>query len=146
MDEFQWCGCPNRAQRGLWYSSLKDVAPLATSHKGLTVLSHHGPPKCLLCKGQHPLLALMAGVMMNPIESCMKLISRDQKDQDYLRFPFWHGADLKQPFTQDEAVTNAEEGVALLSLHVVAQVFPQQGISLLKWCILACMERLPACS
>ena len=96
----------------------------------------HQNLSCVEC--QHPLLALMACIMMNPIESPVKLLSRDQKGQDYLCFPFWCGADIKQAFTQDEAVMNAEEGMVLLSFHAV--VFFQQGISFLKQCILVCME------
>ena len=50
VDELQWHMCPDGAQRGLWYSPLKDAAMLATLYQSSTVLNHHGPPESFLCE------------------------------------------------------------------------------------------------
>ena len=62
--------------------SLKNAASLATLYQGLTVINHHWPPEPFLCESQCPLLTLMAHVMVDTIQGCMALTSRDYKGQD----------------------------------------------------------------
>ena len=69
VDQLQQHVCPNWAQRGLCYCSLKDVTPLTTLYQSSAVLNHHGPLESFLHEG------LVPHIMVDP---------RDQERQDSL--------------------------------------------------------------
>ena len=79
MHKLQWSIRSNWAERSPWHFSLECLAARASPHYSLAILSHHGPPEPLLCRGQGPLLALVASILMYPIKCHAALSCGDDK-------------------------------------------------------------------
>ena len=86
----------NRTQGGPWHFSLVRLAAWASPYYSLAILSHHGPPEPLLCKGLGPLLTLVSGVPMYPVEHHAALSRRDDEDQHSLGLTFQCRVDVHQ--------------------------------------------------
>ena len=79
MHKLQWCICSNQTQGSPWHFPLKCLAARASPYYSSAILSHHGPPEPLLCKGQGPLLTLVSSIPMHPIERHATLSHRDDE-------------------------------------------------------------------
>ena len=79
MHKLQQSICSNRTEGSPRHFSLECLTVRTSPHYSSAILSHHGPPELLLHKSQCPLLALVAGIPMYPIEHHAALSRGDDK-------------------------------------------------------------------
>ena len=95
-----------------------------------------------LCQSQHSLLALVACITVNTIQSFCALTGRNQEGQHPVYLPLGHCTDIQQSLTQNQAVAYMEESMPLLCVYLISQAFLQQGILLWGWGALASFKPL----
>ena len=95
-----------------------------------------------LCQSQHSLLALVACIVVNIIQSCCVLTGRNQEGQHPLYLPLGCCTDIQHSLTQNKVVVYMEESMPFLRVYLIALVFLQQCIPPLGWGVLASFKPL----
>ena len=82
-----------------------------------------------LCQSQHSLLALVAHITVNTIQSHCALTGRNQEGQHPLYLPPGHCTDIQQSLTQNQVVAYVEESTPCPSISSIWH--PSSGVGVL---------------